>query len=76
MIFRESVLKIDYAGHTVLVKCFSGMANAACELFDSMKWEEEVVGTLSGDDTFLILMRTEADAQHLCQTLSQYVAKR
>ena len=52
------------------------MANAACELFDSMKWEEEVVGTLSGDDTFLILLRTETDAQHLCQTLSQYVAKR
>lgn len=76
MIFRESVLKIDYAGHTVLVKCFSGMANAACELFDSMKWGEEVVGTLSGDDTFLILMRTEKDAQQLCQTLSQYVAKR
>ena len=41
-----------------------------------MKWEEEVVGTLSGDDTFLILLRTETDAQHLCQTLSQYVAKR
>ena len=30
MIFRESVLKVDYAGHMVLVKCFSGMANAAC----------------------------------------------
>ena len=25
MIFRESVLKVDYAGHLVLVKCFSGM---------------------------------------------------
>ena len=33
MIFRESVLKVDYAGHLVLVKCFSGMANAACEVF-------------------------------------------
>ena len=30
MLFRESVLKVDYAGNTVLVKCFSGMANAAC----------------------------------------------
>ncbi|MBU3806274.1 MAG: arginine repressor [Candidatus Fournierella pullistercoris] len=76
MIFRESVLKCDYAGHTVLVKCFSGMANAACELFDSMEWEYDVVGTLSGDDTFLILMRTEEDANKLCQALSQYIVSR
>jgi len=48
-IFRESVLKVDYAGHMVLVKCFSGMANAACEVFDAQTWEG-VVGTLSGDD--------------------------
>jgi len=53
MIFRESVLKVDYAGHMVLVKCFSGMANAACEVFDAKQWDN-VVGTLSGDDTFFI----------------------
>ncbi len=76
MIFRESVIKADYAGHTVLIKCYSGMANAACELFDSMQWEQEVVGTLSGDDTFLILMRTEEAAKALCQTLSQYIVNR
>ena len=28
-IFRESVLKVDYAAAMVVVKCFSGMANAA-----------------------------------------------
>lgn len=75
-IFRESVLNVDYAGHSVLVKCFSGMANAACELFDSMRWEHEVVGTLSGDDTFLILMRTEQDAEAICKTLAQYISVR
>ena len=72
-IFRESVLKVDYAGHMVVVKCFSGMANAACELFDSIQWEYEVVGTLSGDDTFLILMRTEGPAA-ICGALGRYVA--
>ncbi len=70
-IFRESVLKVDYAGHMVLVKCFSGMANAACEVFDAKQWGN-VVGTLSGDDTFFILMRTEEDAAAICKTLQQY----
>ncbi len=50
-IFHESVLGVDYAGHVVLVKCYSGMANAACEVFDALQWKN-VVGTLSGDDTF------------------------
>ena len=55
-IFHESVLGVDFAGHVVLVKCYSGMANAACEVFDALKWKN-VVGTLSGDDTFLIVAR-------------------
>lgn len=73
-IFRESVLKVDYAGHLVLVKCYNGMANAACEVFDSMVWNG-IVGTLSGDDTFFILLRTEEAARAICDELNQYVSR-
>ena len=73
-IFRESVLKADFAGHFVLVKCYTGMANAACEVFDAKQWNN-VVGTLSGDDTFFILMRTEEDAAAICKTLQQYARR-
>lgn len=72
-IFRESVLKVDYAGNMVLVRCYSGMASAACELFDAMSWED-VVGTLSGDDTFFVLMRSEAAAKAITDHLQTYVA--
>ncbi len=72
-IFRESVLSVDFAGHIVLVKCYSGMANAACELFDAMSWEN-VVGTLAGDDTFLILMRSQAAAQDITGRLREFVS--
>lgn len=75
MIFRESVVKIDHAGNIVLVKCFTGMANAACELFDSMVWND-VVGTLSGDDTFIVLMRDEPAAAALQEQLQQFVDRR
>lgn len=71
-IFQESALKVDYAGHIVLVKCYTGMANAACGLFDSLHWNN-VVGTLSGDDTFFILMKTERDARTISTELSRYV---
>lgn len=71
-IFRESVLHVDSAGHIVLVKCFSGMANAACEVFDGMHWKE-VVGSLSGDDTFFVLMRSEEAAKQIAAELAKYV---
>ena len=74
MIFREAVVKIDYANNIVLVKCFTGMANAACELFDSMVWND-VVGTLSGDDTFLVIMRNEEAARVLKEQLDHYTTK-
>lgn len=74
-IFKESVLKIDYSGNIVLVKCYTGMANAACEMFDAMVWGD-VVGTLSGDDTFLVLVRSEAAAITLCDQLREFISKR
>lgn len=57
-IFSESILKVDYAMNTVVIKCFSGMANAACAAIDSMEWDG-VVGTLAGDDTIFVLCRNE-----------------
>ena len=74
-IFKEAVLKIDFAGNMVLVKCFNGMANAACELFDSMVWTD-VVGTLAGDDTFFVLMRSEDAARKMCEQLQSYTFRR
>ena len=65
----------DFAGHVVLVKCYSGMANAACEVFDALKWKN-VVGTLSGDDTFLIVARSERDAKTICSELTRHIGQK
>ena len=69
-IFRQSVIKIDFAGNIVCVKCRSGLANAACATLDSMNIDY-VIGTISGDDTFFILVKTENDAK----TLTGYLKK-
>ncbi len=61
-IFSESILSIDYALNTVCIKCFSGMAGAACAAIDSMKWAG-VLGTIAGDDTIFVLCKTEKAAQ-------------
>jgi len=57
-IFSHSVKDADYAGNTLVIHCYPGMANAACAAFDTMKWDG-IVGTLAGDDTVFALCRTE-----------------
>lgn len=62
-IFNESIISIDYALNTVVIKCFSGMANAACAAIDSMT-HDNVLGTIAGDDTIFVLCRTEEYAKN------------
>ena len=74
-IFSESVNSVDYAMNTVVVKCYTGMANAACAALDSIHWRG-VVGTLAGDDTIFILMRDEAGAQEFVEQLNQLIEQK
>lgn len=60
-VFSESVNLIDYAENIVVIKCYVGMANAACAALDSIRWEG-VVGTIAGDDTIFCVMRARDDA--------------
>ena len=34
-IFAQSVVSADYAGNTIVIRCYTGMAQAACAAFDS-----------------------------------------
>ncbi len=61
-IFNEAIISIDYALNTVVIKCFSGMANAACAAIDSMNLDE-ILGTIAGDDTIFLLCRSEESAK-------------
>ena len=73
-IFTESVIKVDCAGHMVVVKCYTGLANAACAALDSIHWNG-VVGTLAGDDTIFILMRNSENAEEFVAQLSRLLEK-
>lgn len=71
-IFIDTVTDIDYAMNTVVVKCHTGMAQAACAALDSMDYSG-IVGTIAGDDTIFVLMRTEAEARKLVKTFKELV---
>ena len=59
--FRDSVLSINFAGNIVVVKTLAGSANAAAEAIDSMHLPE-ILGTMAGDNTILVIVQNEAEA--------------
>jgi len=67
-IFTESLVSVDYALNTCVIKTHTGMANAACAALDASD-NPAVVGTIAGDDTIFVLCRTEKDAQELCERI-------
>lgn len=69
-ILSNAVVSVDFAFNTAVLKCHTGMAQAACAAIDSIGFER-VVGTLAGDDTIFVLLRTERDAKDFTVKISQ-----
>ena len=67
-ILSDGVVSVDYALNTAVIKCHTGMAQAVCARLDNTGIEN-VVGTIAGDDTIFILMRSERDAERLVKEL-------
>lgn len=59
--FKDSVLSINFAGNIVVIKTLAGSANAAAEAIDSMHLPE-ILGTMAGDNTILVIVQNEAEA--------------
>ncbi len=55
-------------GHLVVVKTLTGGAQAVAEAIDLEGWPE-VIGTLAGDDTILVIVRRERDRSDLIRRL-------
>lgn len=73
-ILREAIISMEYSGNILCVKCYTGMANAACATIDNMNFES-VVGTISGDDTIFILLKSPNDAHQIKNILQEYLEK-
>ena len=71
-ILRDAITEILYAMNTVVIKCHTGMAQAACATLDKMQCTG-IVGTLAGDDTIFVLMPDTASAEKFCSSLREMI---
>jgi len=71
-ILNNCLVKVDYAMNIVVLKTMTGAAQAVGYALDSFVWDE-IMGTICGDDTIMIVVRNEKSAKQLCNKLSKYI---
>ena len=71
-ILGHSIASMDYAGNLVVLKTYAGMAQASAAAIDSMSIDN-ILGTVAGDDTILIVVRTENEASEFVKKIEKLV---
>ena len=68
----DAVIKIEAAKNIVVVKTLSGMANAIAVCVDSLN-HNEIVGSVAGDDTLLIVCVDDAAAESVVEKINSFM---
>ncbi len=69
MIFRRSAISANTAMNIIVIKCYTGTANAACIALDSMNLSG-LVGTIAGDDTIFVACKDIEATTHITNTIN------
>jgi transcriptional regulator of arginine metabolism len=67
-LLRQILTSVACANNLVVIKTLAGHANSAGMAIDEMCFPE-VLGTVAGDDTLLVVAKTNADAEIIVKTL-------
>ena len=71
-VFREAVVKMDYAQNMIVVKTLEGMGMAVAVALDNMQ-NSEILGTIAGDDTVFCVVRTHNQAAAIIEKLYRII---
>ena len=71
-VLREGYHSMDMAQNILVMKTVSGMAMAVAAAIDSLKLPE-VVGSIAGDDTIMIAVRTVEDTRRLMERIREMI---
>ncbi len=66
--FADTVLSIDFTENLIIVKTTSGTAQGVAAVLDELAWKE-VVGTIAGDDSILVVVRNKEQVEDVLNRL-------
>lgn len=67
-LFKQITVSIESANNLIVLKTISGNASAAGMAIDQLNYPQ-VLGTIAGDDTLLIVTKTNSDAEIILKGL-------
>lgn len=68
----DALISIDYACNIIVLKTHAGLANALAVGIDAMHLED-ILGCVAGDDTILMVSRSEEAARHIANRIREMV---
>ncbi len=71
-ILSEAIISSESAENMVVVKTYSGMANAAAAAIDALA-SDRILGSIAGDDTILIVTKNDETAEEFSEILKDTV---
>ncbi|MEW6621649.1 MAG: arginine repressor [Bacillota bacterium] len=69
-LLQDSVVKIDHSENLIIIKTLPGVANAIASCIDHIQWPE-VIGTVAGDDTILIVVKPSDAVYKVMDTIDK-----
>ncbi|MBE7061517.1 MAG: arginine repressor [Clostridiales bacterium] len=67
-LLKQIIVSVDSANNLVVIKTLAGNAGSAGMAVDQMHFPQ-VIGTVAGDDTLLVVAKTNSDADVIVKTL-------
>lgn len=73
-VLRDGFASMDMAQNILVVKTVSGMAMAVAAALDALRFPE-VVGSIAGDDTIMVAVRTVEETQQLMDKIHTMIER-
>lgn len=71
-VLSDGFVSMDMAQNILVIKTVAGMAMAVAAALDAIKFKE-IVGSIAGDDTIMVAVRTTEETKVLMQKIEQLI---
>ena len=71
-VLSDGFVSMDMAQNILVIKTVAGMAMAVAAALDAIKFKE-IVGSIAGDDTIMVAVRTTEETKILMQKIEQLI---
>ena len=66
----DSIVQVDYSLNNVVIKTYPGMAQAVASAVDALNMHS-ILGCVAGDDTIIIVTRSQEDSRELNEKIKE-----